>query len=119
MSTYSPLRIRVTNFSGMGGEFGLNMKGPAGPLLPGVCVMAGIVAEVDATPGGSDGGSELPRPVASRGICASALGVVCVDPGYARDIASVNRYTDCCGHALGLVRSENALMPFSLHHGNA
>ena len=70
----------------MGGEFGLNMNGPADPLLPAACVMAGVVPEVDATLDGSVGGRELPLPVASRGICASALGVVCVDPGCARDI---------------------------------
>ena len=58
MSMYSAFCIRVTNFSGMGGEFGLNMKGPADPLIPATCGIAGAV------------------PVADSGVLASIVGHV-------------------------------------------
>ena len=76
---YSPLCIRVTNFSGTGGEFGQNIKGPPDSLAPAVCGFS-CPAPGSVLAGRVNSGLELLLLVENSGICARALESVHVAP---------------------------------------
>ena len=79
MSMYSPLCIRVTNFSGTGGEFGQNIKGLADSLAPAVCGFS-CAAPDSVLAGRVNGGIELLLLVESSGMCTRVLESVHVAP---------------------------------------